>query len=188
MRSIIFVIASASARDRMTRSSVWQCVQFLIEAFCCSVPGRLRNQSALESCAAGSAVLRSFRSAMVLPAPTSIELGLTRSYPTARMRNAYWPGGSFGDGNRYRPCSSLTTVTVMVEPAFLAPMRTPSIGPSSAEPTRPVRANEGGVSARPRAAWKQHDNTPITGNKTRTFIGPPFERSDPERYYANTKA
>ena len=47
-------------------------------------------------------------------------------------------GLSLAAGKLYRPCASLTTVTVMVEPAFLALTRTPSIAPSSAEKICPV--------------------------------------------------
>src|SRR5215510_7782106 len=43
-------------------------------------------------------------------------------------------------GKLKRPCSSVTTVVVMVEPSFLALTRTPSIAPSSLEDTNPVRA------------------------------------------------
>src|SRR6185503_5384568 len=94
------------------------------------------------------------------------------------MRNAYCPGVSFDEGNRYRPCSSLTTVMVIVEPAFLAPTRTPSIGPSSAELTTPERATEGDVSARPGADWKQTPTKIMasTRKRARTFIGPPSTR------------
>src|SRR5262245_33136974 len=56
------------------------------------------------------------------------------------MRSEYFPGSSFAEGKAYRPFASLTTVMVMVEPAFLARTSTPSIAPSSEEDTMPVRA------------------------------------------------
>src|SRR5580704_17585073 len=185
MRSTIFTRASVSARDRMIRSSVWQCVQFLTEAFCCSLPGRLANHSALESCAARSAVLRSFRSAVAaLPAATSTVLGLWRSYPAARMRKAYEPGGSFEEGNLYWPRSSLTTVMVIVDPAFLALTSTPSIGPSSTELTRPER-----VSARARRQTSANSTAILTWKppiscreaRTRTARCRLWDSADPAR-------
>jgi hypothetical protein len=42
-------------------------------------------------------------------------------------------------GKRNSPLALLTTVVVMVEPSFLALMRTPSITPSSAEETLPLK-------------------------------------------------
>ena len=57
----------------------------------------------------------------------------------ARMRSAYWPGSSLLAGKLKRPSLSLTTVMVMVEPAFLALTSTPSIAPSSAERDLPAQ-------------------------------------------------
>src|ERR1700754_646455 len=52
----------------------------------------------------------------------------------------YWPGLSRSAGKLYLPLSSLTTVTVMLEPSFFALTRTPSIGPSSADEICPLSA------------------------------------------------
>ena len=63
--------------------------------FCWSVPGKLASHSAFESWAARSSVLRSFKSCFAgCCAATSTLAGRSRSYPTARMRNEYWPGSS----------------------------------------------------------------------------------------------
>src|SRR5213594_626269 len=83
----------------------------------------------------------SFRSAVAVASfATWTSCGASMSYPTARMRSEYWPGPSFQAGNRYRPCSSLTTVTVIVDSTLFALTSTPSIAPSSADITTPVRA------------------------------------------------
>src|SRR6266581_1055626 len=58
------------------------------------------------------------------------------------MRSEYYPESSFAEGKLKRPSSSLTTLIVTLEPAFFALTTTPSIAPSSAEVTRPVRATE----------------------------------------------
>src|SRR5438093_4950230 len=118
-----------------------------MEAFCCSVPGKLASHSEFESCAARARALVSLRSAVVVSLASSTSRGPSRSYPTARMRSEYAPGYSFADGNRYRPWSSLTTLTVIVELAFFALTITPSIGPSSDDVTSPVNATEDDVSA-----------------------------------------
>src|SRR4051812_7540957 len=56
------------------------------------------------------------------------------------MANVYRPGSRRDVGKLYSPLASLTTVTVMVAPLFLALIRTPSIGPSGSETTLPMRA------------------------------------------------
>src|SRR5579863_7866074 len=63
----------------------------------------------------------------------------------------------------------------MVEPVFFAPTRTPSIGPSSAEVTCPVRATEADVSAWAGAIGRtaQNEATATGSKKARIFIGPP---------------
>src|SRR5688572_31724063 len=66
--------------------------------------------------------------------------GPSRSYPIARMRIAYVPGSSRARGNAYRPCASVATVTVTVEPARFALTSTPSICASCCELTTPVSA------------------------------------------------
>src|SRR5690348_1466637 len=57
------------------------------------------------------------------------------------MRSAYWPGFSLVAGKLKRPSFSLTTVKVMVDPDFLALIRTPSSGTRPAE-TWPDSAGE----------------------------------------------
>src|SRR5882724_1402472 len=57
----------------------------------------------------------------------------------ARMDSAWRPGASAPLGKSKRPPRSLTTVSVMAEPAARALTSTPSIGPSSVEVTRPLR-------------------------------------------------
>src|SRR6188472_992010 len=56
------------------------------------------------------------------------------------MANVYRPGSRRDAGKLYSPLASLTTVTVMAAPLFLALTRTPSIAPSGSETTLPVRA------------------------------------------------
>src|SRR5882762_1383447 len=95
-----------------------------------------------------SRTLRSFRSTATGRARViSTELGASRSYPVARIFSEYEPDPSFDEGKAKRPRSSLTTLTVTVEPAFFALTTTPSIAHSSAELTRPVRAVEVWASA-----------------------------------------
>ena len=53
------------------------------------------------------------------------------------MCSSYFPGARRPGGKAKRPLSSLTTVTVIVPPAFFALTSTPSIAPSSLEPTFP---------------------------------------------------
>jgi len=102
--------------------------------------------SALVSWAARSVVFLSVRSAVALcPAVTIVDVGLASSYPVARIRNAYWPGSSRVRGKRYRPCASVATVVVIVEPAFLALTSTPSMVPSSTDVTCPVKAAAAGI-------------------------------------------
>src|SRR5436853_4994226 len=52
----------------------------------------------------------------------------------------YLPGSRRAAGNAKRPCASVMTLIAMVEPSFLAVTTTPSMLPSSAEETCPVRA------------------------------------------------
>src|SRR5437867_12442030 len=59
------------------------------------------------------------------------------------MRTEYWPDSNLLRGKSYRPCASLTTVTVTVEPIRFTLTSTPSMGPSSCELTRPVSAGDG---------------------------------------------
>src|ERR1051325_9033407 len=59
----------------------------------------------------------------------------------------YLPGITRSRGKLYSPCALLTTHVVIVEPSFLAPMRTPSIVPSAADMTFPVNAGAGDVCA-----------------------------------------
>src|SRR5436305_6061358 len=58
----------------------------------------------------------------------------------ARVEIVYWPGESLDAGKLNLPSASLTTLMVMVPPAFLALTITPSILPSCCELTVPVRA------------------------------------------------
>src|SRR5437588_2486300 len=58
----------------------------------------------------------------------------------ARVEIVYWPGESLDAGRLNLPSASLTTLMVMVPPAFLALTITPSILPSCCELTVPVRA------------------------------------------------
>ena len=66
--------------------------------------------------------------------------GSSISYPTARMRSEYSPEASLFRGKLYCPRESLTTLTDTVDPVFLALTKTPSMGPSSVELTRPTNA------------------------------------------------
>src|ERR1051326_8073368 len=56
------------------------------------------------------------------------------------MLSPYWPGSSRPAGKLKRPLSSVGTLTVTVEPAFLALTTTPSMAPSLSDVTRPVSA------------------------------------------------
>src|SRR5258706_1685563 len=86
---------------------------------------------------------RSFRSTATGRARViSTELGASSSYPVARILSEYEPDPSFDEGKAKRPRSSLTTLTVTVEPAFFALTTTPPIAPSSAELTSPSSAAE----------------------------------------------
>src|SRR5215216_812736 len=58
----------------------------------------------------------------------------------ARVLSAYSPGSSRVAGKLKRPLSSVATLTVMVEPAFLALTTTPSMRPSLADDTVPASA------------------------------------------------
>src|SRR5260221_9712258 len=90
-----------------------------------------------------SRTLRSFRSTATGRARViSTELGASSSYPVARILSEYEPDPSFDEGKAKRPRSSLTTLTVTVEPAFFALTTTPPIAPSSAELTCPSSAAE----------------------------------------------
>src|SRR5439155_1638750 len=75
------------------------------------------------------------------------------------------------EGKLKRPRSSLTTLTVTVEPAFFALTTTPSIAPSSAELTRPVRAVEVWAAVGPRPARSAMNTRPaLTTNKRRLVM------------------
>ena len=68
------------------RSRVWQPVQSRRNLFCASVPGMLMSHSALFNCAARFFAGWSLISAVALaPCETSTVLGLSISYPTARI-------------------------------------------------------------------------------------------------------
>src|SRR5438045_342805 len=56
------------------------------------------------------------------------------------MLSPYWPGSSRDAGKLKRPLSSVGTLTVTVEPTFLALTTTPSMAPSLSDVTRPVSA------------------------------------------------
>src|SRR3954452_6541966 len=56
------------------------------------------------------------------------------------MLSPYWPGSSREAGKLKRPLSSVGTLTVTVEPTFLALTTTPSMAPSLSDVTRPARA------------------------------------------------
>src|SRR5947207_1287677 len=62
------------------------------------------------------------------------------------MLTTYLPGSILSRGKLYWPWALLTTQVVMVEPACLAPMSTPSIAPSACEVTLPVSAEGAGIS------------------------------------------
>src|SRR3989449_737926 len=111
--------------------------------FWSGVPGKLAIHSAFVIWGVMSRTLRSFRSTATGRARViSTEPGPSSSYPVARIFSEYEPDPSFDEGKANRPRSSLTTLSVTVEPAFFALTTTPSIAPSSAELTRPVRAVE----------------------------------------------
>src|ERR1700730_18948247 len=67
---------------------------------------------------------------------------------------AYWPGSNREAGKVCRPFWLVTTVMVMVDPAFLAVTSTPSIGPSSFDVTWPASA----------AAPSSSDGAALTAN------------------------
>src|SRR5438105_15866972 len=56
------------------------------------------------------------------------------------MLSPYWPGSSRDAGKLNLPLSSVGTLTVTVEPTFLALTTTPSMAPSLSDATRPVSA------------------------------------------------
>src|SRR3954451_12671939 len=56
------------------------------------------------------------------------------------MLRPYWPGSSRDAGKLNRPLSSVGTLTVTVEPTFLALTTTPSMAPSLSDVTRPDSA------------------------------------------------
>ena len=90
----------------------------------------------------------------------------------ARMRSAYWPGSILLAGKLKRPSLSLTTVMVMVEPAFLALTSTPSIAPSSAELTCPLSATVcAGAAAIGRTA-NANRLRPASSGKRRMMVSP----------------
>src|SRR5438034_1789679 len=117
-----------------------------------------------------SRTLRSFRSTATGRARViSTEPGPSSSYPVARIFSEYEPDPSFDEGKLKRPRSSLTTLTVTVEPAFFALTTTPSIAPSSAELTRPVRAVEVWAAAGP-ARSAINTRPALTTNKRRLVM------------------
>src|SRR5207249_7624808 len=119
-----------------------------------------------------SRTLRSFSSTATGRARViSTEPGPSSSYPVARIFSEYEPDPSFDEGKLKRPRSSLTTLTVTVEPAFFALTTTPSIAPSSAELTRPVRAVEVWAAVGPRPARNAMNTRPaLTTNKSRLVM------------------
>src|SRR5207247_8928952 len=126
-----------------------------------------------------SRTLRSFRSTATGRARViSTATGPSSSYPVARIFSEYEPDPSFDEGKLKRPRSSLTTLTVTVEPAFFALTTTPSIAPSSAELTRPVRAVEVWAAVGPRPARSAiNTRPPLTPTKRRlvmddSLVGP----------------
>src|SRR5712692_10227939 len=62
------------------------------------------------------------------------------------MSRLYVRGVSRVAGNEYSPLRSVTTATLTVLPTAFARTKTPSIGPSVSEFTRPARANGAGWS------------------------------------------
>src|SRR5471030_2933685 len=56
------------------------------------------------------------------------------------MLSPYWPGSSLDAGKLKRPLSSVGTLTVTVEPTFLALTTTPSMAHSLSDVTRPDSA------------------------------------------------
>src|SRR6267378_7467309 len=118
-----------------------------------------------------SRTLRSFRSTATGRARViSTELGASRSYPVARIFSEYEPDPSFDEGKAKRPRSSLTTLTVTVEPAFFALTTAPSITPSSAELTRPVRAVEVWAAAMPPPARNATNIRPALAPSKRRLV------------------
>ena len=126
----------------MMRSSVWQPVQLSRNRFWSSVPGMLISHSALVRVAGeifdlleldlglgflagGHVGGRSRRRAHSRPHAPSTCSGRARADPP---------------GRRSGPWASLTTLMLIVEPSFLALTTTPSIAPSSADVTWPVKA------------------------------------------------
>src|ERR1700680_1260091 len=109
--------------------------------FCSDVPGALMTHSKELSCEARSLALSSLRSAfVVLPSAIVKDPGSFRSYPTARIVRAYFPGSTWLRGKLYFPCASLTTDTVKLAPSRRALTTTPSMRPSCGELTTPLRA------------------------------------------------
>src|ERR1700732_5369083 len=95
------------------------------------------------SCAERSLAFSSLRSALeVLPSASSTDPVPIRSYPTARIVRAYFPGSTWVRGKLYFPCASLTTDTVKLAPSRRALTTTPSMRPSCCELTTPLRATE----------------------------------------------
>src|SRR5258705_11937170 len=83
------------------------------------------------------------------------------------MRIVYAPGSSRLAGNANRPCASLTTVIVIVDPVRLALTSTPSIGPSPCDETMPVSAAADCAAGRLAAAAPSRANeTPWEIQKT----------------------
>src|SRR5437867_11702747 len=84
------------------------------------------------------------------------------SKPTARMLIVYWPGSSLCLGKLYWPWALLTTQVVIVEPAFFAPTRTPSIAPSVCDVTLPVKAEGDGICPTTRPTKTEPNNAAPT--------------------------
>src|SRR6266702_2152701 len=118
-----------------------------------------------------SRILRSFRSTATGRARViSAERGPSSSYPVARIFSEYEPDPSFDEGKLNRPRSSLTTLTVTVEPAFFALTTTPSSAPSSPELTRPVRAVEVWAAVGPQPASKAINTRPALAAGKRRLV------------------
>src|SRR3984893_6748819 len=112
-------------------------------SFCSGVPGALMAHSSELICEARSLVLSSLRFAVAaLPSVVSTCPGPDKSYPTARIVRAYFPGSRWVRGKLYFPCASLTTDTVKFAPSRRALTTTPSMTPSCCELTTPLRATK----------------------------------------------
>ena len=185
----------ASCRERVTSSSVWQCAQPRIDAFCSSVPGKLASHSALVSCDARSRAFVSFRSAVVVRSARQRRLTrgvevvadgpdaegvVARLEPCARKTIAALPIAHDGRRDGGAGCFALTS--------------TPSIGPSSAEVTCPVRAtarlalrDKRGPRALMRTPRQATEASSTTCTRM-TTSGQPWPRRDSRRLSRSTPA